>query len=51
MSLPFARTSRIGTGSLRRAVREALHGSRYVASYEGASPDEGGDGATIALLR
>jgi DNA mismatch repair protein MutS2 len=41
----------IGTGGLRRAVREALHDSRYVTGYEGAAPDEGGDGATIALLQ
>ncbi len=40
----------VGTGALRRAVREALSASRYVAKLESASRDEGGDGTSVALL-
>jgi DNA mismatch repair protein MutS2 len=40
----------IGTGALRKAVRETLQTSPYVVRVEGASPDEGGDGATVAVL-
>jgi DNA mismatch repair protein MutS2 len=40
----------LGTGALRRAVREHLAASPYVAKLEPAPPDEGGDGASIALL-
>jgi DNA mismatch repair protein MutS2 len=40
----------LGTGALRKAVREHLADSAYVARFEGAPPDEGGDGATIAHL-
>jgi DNA mismatch repair protein MutS2 len=39
-----------GTGALRRAVREHLSASPYVAKVEPASADEGGDGASIALF-
>ena len=41
----------IGTGSLRRAVREYLRASRYVSDIESAGSDAAGDGATLALLR
>jgi DNA mismatch repair protein MutS2 len=37
----------VGTGALRRAVREQLARSPYVARFENATQDEGGDGATI----
>ncbi len=40
----------LGTGALRRAAREMLSSSRYVTRVESASPDRGGDGATIAHL-
>jgi DNA mismatch repair protein MutS2 len=40
----------IGTGALRQAVRETLGASAYVARFEPATADEGGDGATVALL-
>jgi DNA mismatch repair protein MutS2 len=40
----------VGTGALRRAVREHLAASRYVAKLEPPSPDEGGDGTSVALL-
>jgi DNA mismatch repair protein MutS2 len=40
----------IGTGALRKAVRETLQTSPYVVRVEGAAPDEGGDGATVAVL-
>lgn len=39
-----------GTGALRKAVRELLASSRYVTRIEGAPPDRGGDGATLAHL-
>ncbi len=34
----------------RKAVRSHLAESRYVASFEGAPPEQGGDGTTISLL-
>jgi DNA mismatch repair protein MutS2 len=40
----------VGTGALRRAVREQLARSRYVSRFENAAPEEGGDGATVAIL-
>jgi DNA mismatch repair protein MutS2 len=41
----------LGTGALRKAVREHLAASPYVSRLEAAEPDEGGDGASVALLR
>jgi DNA mismatch repair protein MutS2 len=41
----------LGTGALRRAVREHLAASPYVARLESAEPGEGGDGASVAILR
>ena len=41
----------VGTGALRRALREQLARSRYVERFENAAPDEGGDGATVVILR
>ena len=41
----------IGTGALRRAVREHLETSPYVERYSTPEPDEGGDGVTRAELR
>jgi DNA mismatch repair protein MutS2 len=40
----------IGTGALRRAVREALAEHPRVRSIRGGRKDEGGDGATVAEL-
>jgi DNA mismatch repair protein MutS2 len=40
----------IGTGALRRAVRETLSASRYVKDVEAAPAGEGGDGASVAIL-
>ncbi len=40
----------LGTGALRRAVREFLSNSPYCASYNEASRAEGGGGATIVEL-
>ena len=40
----------IGTGALRRAVREALAEHPRVRSVRGGRKDEGGDGATVAEL-
>jgi DNA mismatch repair protein MutS2 len=41
----------LGTGALRKAVREHLAASPYVARLEAAEPSEGGDGASVAHLR
>ncbi|MEM7413263.1 MAG: Smr/MutS family protein [Myxococcota bacterium] len=41
----------LGTGALRRAVREHLVQSPYVSGVAAAGADEGGDGASVALLR
>ncbi len=40
-----------GTGRMRQAVREVLHHSGLVSSYEAGKQAEGGDGVTIARLR
>jgi DNA mismatch repair protein MutS2 len=40
-----------GTGALRDAVRGFLRDSPYVERFAAAEPVEGGDGATVALLR
>jgi len=40
----------IGTGRLRRAVREMLDDHPEVASWREATPEEGGDGVTVVLL-
>ncbi len=39
-----------GTGRLRRAIRQALADSPYVASFESGQPSEGGDGVTVVHL-
>lgn len=39
-----------GSGTLRRAIREDLGRSPYVASFRPGDPSEGGDGVTVALL-
>jgi DNA mismatch repair protein MutS2 len=41
----------LGTGTLRKAVREHLRASTYVADYAAAAREEGGEGVTIAMLR
>jgi DNA mismatch repair protein MutS2 len=41
----------LGTGALRKAVREHLSASPYVSRLESAEPSEGGDGASVAYLR
>jgi DNA mismatch repair protein MutS2 len=40
----------VGTGALRRAVREALAEHPRVRSVRGGRKDEGGEGATVAEL-
>jgi DNA mismatch repair protein MutS2 len=40
----------IGTGALRRAVREALREHPRVQGMRGGRKDEGGEGATVAEL-
>jgi DNA mismatch repair protein MutS2 len=40
----------LGTGALRKAIREHLRDSPYVARFESADPREGGDGVTVAQL-
>ena len=39
-----------GTGALRRAVRELLARHPLVTGYESGTPQEGGEGVTVALL-
>ncbi len=41
----------MGTGAMRRAVREALKGDPRVAASRPGAPNEGGNGVTIAELR
>jgi DNA mismatch repair protein MutS2 len=49
--MPFVRVVHgKGTGTLRKAVREALQGNRYVRSFESGSPSEGGEGVTVVHL-
>ena len=38
----------IGTGALRQAVRSFLEGSTYVVRFASPSPEEGGEGVTLA---
>lgn len=40
-----------GSGRLRQAVREHLRGHRGVDSIRAGAPNEGGDGATVVMLR
>jgi DNA mismatch repair protein MutS2 len=50
-SMPFVRVIHgKGTGRLREAVREALDGSPYVASFRPGERGEGGDGVTVVDL-
>jgi len=39
-----------GTGALRSAVRDALHGHPLVTSFEAGKEGEGGEGVTVARL-
>ncbi|MGB2895401.1 MAG: endonuclease MutS2 [Anaerolineales bacterium] len=49
--LPFIRVVHgKGTGKLRKAIRAALRGNRYVASFEPGSAGEGGEGVTVIRL-
>jgi DNA mismatch repair protein MutS2 len=50
--MPFVRIIHgKGTGALRKVVRDMLAMHPAVASHEVAPPNQGGDGATVALLR
>jgi DNA mismatch repair protein MutS2 len=50
--MPFVRIIHgKGTGALRQVVREILGAHPAVASHESAPANQGGDGATVALLR
>jgi DNA mismatch repair protein MutS2 len=50
--MPFVRIIHgKGTGALRQVVKEVLSGHPAVASHEIAPLNQGGDGATVALLR
>jgi DNA mismatch repair protein MutS2 len=40
-----------GTGQLRSAVREHLRGHPAVASQRPGAPEEGGNGATVVVLK
>ncbi len=49
--MPFVRIIHgKGTGALRSAIRDRLHGHPLVRSYETGKPKEGGDGVTVVLL-
>jgi DNA mismatch repair protein MutS2 len=49
--LPFVRIIHgKGTGALRAAIREALTGHPLVRRFETASPRDGGEGVTVAVL-
>ncbi|HLY25317.1 MAG TPA: Smr/MutS family protein, partial [Aggregatilineales bacterium] len=49
--LPFVRIIHgKGTGALRQAIREALHGHPLVNSFERGDDKEGGDGVTVVQL-
>jgi DNA mismatch repair protein MutS2 len=50
--MPFVRIIHgKGTGALRKVVRDVLSSHPAVASQESAPANQGGDGATVALLR
>lgn len=50
--MPFVRIIHgKGTGALRKVVRDFLSAHPAVASYESAPANQGGDGATVALMR
>jgi DNA mismatch repair protein MutS2 len=50
--MPFVRIIHgKGTGALRKVVKEVLSAHPAVASHEIAPANQGGDGATVALLR
>lgn len=40
----------VGTGALRRAVREELSASHFVVDVQSGDPDHGGDGVTTAIV-
>jgi DNA mismatch repair protein MutS2 len=40
-----------GTGALKKALREALQGSPYVATFRPGEAHEGGDGVTLVAMR
>lgn len=40
-----------GTGALRKAIKEKLSASKYIKQFYYAPANEGGDGATIAVLK
>jgi DNA mismatch repair protein MutS2 len=50
-SLPFVRIIHgKGTGALRKAIREVLHGHPLVSKYQRGDEKEGGDGVTVVNL-
>jgi DNA mismatch repair protein MutS2 len=50
--LPWVRIIHgIGTGTLRKAVRQALRGNPHVENYERGSRGEGGDGVTVVSFK
>lgn len=40
-----------GTGALRQAIKEALSSSKYIKQHYFAPANEGGDGATVVILK
>jgi DNA mismatch repair protein MutS2 len=50
--MPFVRIIHgKGTGALRQAVREQLHGHPLVKSHRSGEDGEGGSGVTVAYLK
>lgn len=41
----------IGTGKLRKAVRDYLKKDKRIEKFEGAPPNQGGEGATLARIK
>lgn len=51
-NLPFLRIIHgKGTGALRQVVRDQVQASPYVASFQTAPPNQGGDGVTIVTFK
>ena len=41
----------VGTGALRKAIRESLRDSSYVAGFAAGTRSQGGEGITVVKLR
>jgi DNA mismatch repair protein MutS2 len=51
-NMPFLRIIHgKGTGALRQVVRDYLHSSPYVGSFQTAPLNQGGDGVTVVSFK